>query len=212
MFGGRQDHRRTAETPDLPASAPSPGPGGSALLATASIGRRYARALLSLGLEDGRSQAYADELDKVAASGAASAELQDLWNNPAHGRPSRLASVDALAKGLQLSPVVVNLLKLLADRSRLSQVEDVARAYRALVDEKAGLVRARVTSAKPLTKAEQAKLAKSLAGLTGKQVVLEAKVDASLVGGVVADVGSTRLDGSLRTQLEGLRRKLEGRA
>jgi len=181
-------------------------------VATASIGRRYARALLSLGVEDGRYQAYADELDKVAAAASVSAQLHDLWNNPAHGRPVRAASVAALVKGLSLSPVVGNLLTLLGDRSRLSQVDGLARAYRALVDEKAGRARATVTSARELSAADRDQVTKVLAGLTGKQIVLETRVDAALIGGLVAEVGSTRLDGSLKTQLDGLRRKLEGRA
>jgi F-type H+-transporting ATPase subunit delta len=170
-----------------------------------SVARRYAKALLSLGAEDGRFEAYAEELQKVAQAFAASAELRDVAANPAYGREQRHGVVAELSRTLALSPVVANLLRLLVDRQRLVDVPDLARAYGAMVDEKVGRVRAVITAAVPLPAEVTERLGTALAAITKKRILLEAKVDKALIGGVVAQVGSTVLDGSLRTQLEGIR-------
>lgn len=174
-------------------------------MSQSSVARRYAKALMSLGLEDGRFEAYAEELQQVARAFAASAELRDLAANPAYGREQRHAVVGELARALTLSPVVLNVLRLAVDRQRLVDVPDIARVYGAFVDEQAGRVRAVVSAAVPLPAEVTERLGAALAAITHKRIVLETKVDRALLGGVVAQVGSTVLDGSLRTQLEGLR-------
>ena len=179
-------------------------------MTSSSVARRYARALLSLGLEDGRFEASADELSRVEAAFAGSAALQDLWLNPAHGREERLQVAARLEGPLGLSPAVGNLVKLLVERQRVGDLQAVAAAYRTMVDERLGRVRATVTSATALGADEAERVGRALAGLTGKQVSVETKVDPALIGGVVAQVGSTVLDGSLRTQLERLRETLQG--
>lgn len=177
-------------------------------MSTSSVSRRYARALLSVGEEDGRWDSYASELDRAAQAFLASAELRDLWLNPAHGRQARLAAVDALAGGLSLSTPVANTVRLLVERNRADDLEVVARSYRDLADEKAGRARAVVSSAVPLPADVTQRMGAALAEVTGRKIVLETKVDPTLLGGVVTQVGSTLLDGSLRTQLERLRDQL----
>jgi F-type H+-transporting ATPase subunit delta len=178
-------------------------------LASGSVAHRYATALMSLGVEDGHFERYAGELDRLRAAFDASAELRDLWLNPANDREHRMAAVDALAGPLELSPWVTNLLRILVERQRLANLADIARAYRDLVDKKSGRVQAVVTSAVPLSPELVATISAALARMSGKSIVLETKVDASLIGGVVARVGGTVLDGSLRTQLEELRHNLQ---
>lgn len=179
-------------------------------MASGSVARRYARALMDLGVADGQFEAYSDELGRLEAAFAASAELRDVWLNPAHGKDRRLAAVAGLTGPLKLSASVGNLLRLLVERQRIVDLSNIARAYRELVDEKAGRVRATVTSAAPLSADLTAKLGAALAGMTKKRIVLDTKVDPSLIGGVTAQVGSTVLDGSLKTQLEQLRESLRG--
>ncbi len=179
-------------------------------MTSSSVARRYARALLSLGIEDGRFEAYGEELSRLEAAFQESEALRELWQNPAHEREERLRAVAGLKEPLALSPLVANLLGLLVERQRAADLPLVAQAYRSMVDERVGKVRATVTSARALPPAEAARVEQALGRITGKQVSLETRVDQALVGGVVAQVGSTVFDGSVRTQLDRLRATLRG--
>jgi F-type H+-transporting ATPase subunit delta len=175
----------------------------------ASVARRYARALFSLGLEDGRYEEYGEELETVLAALEQSREAGAFLRNPGYTLQQRHNAVDALASALELSPVAVNFLRLLVDRQRVGNLGQLARAYRALVDDKVGRMRATVTSAAPLSERETKNLREAIAALTGRTIVLDAKTDPSLIGGVVTQVGPRSYDGSLRTQLERMREQLK---
>src|SRR5205814_7387855 len=97
---------------------------------------------------------------------------------------------DAVASALKLSPTVVNFLGLLVDRQRVGDLPQIARAYRQMVDEKVGRMRATITSAAPLSERETKNLRDAIAAMTGRTIVLDAKTDPSLVGGVVTQVGA----------------------
>jgi F-type H+-transporting ATPase subunit delta len=132
--------------------------------------------------------------------------------NPAYSREQRSSVVEALLKALgPVEPVLANSLRLLVDRSRLAYLPDIARLYRDMADAQAGRLRGHVTSAVPLTAEALQSLAGTLKTLTQRNVVLEARVDPKVLGGVAAQVGSTLYDGTLRTQLEQLRRELKQR-
>lgn len=174
-----------------------------------SVARRYARALLSLGLEDGRFEQYGDELEAMLEAMRTSRELGGLVANPEYTQRQRQAAVDVAAGALKLSPVTVNFLRLLVDRQRGGDLPAIGRAYRALVDQQAGRIRATVTAARPLSDGELERLREAIGRMTGRSIVLESKTDPSLIGGVVTQVGATQLDGSLRTQLERMRQDLK---
>lgn len=182
---------------------------GSVHVASGSVARRYARALMSIGVEDGQFEKYAAELGRIQQAYDVSPELRDLWLNPANDRDRRLAAIDGLAGPLELSPSVANTLRLLVERQRLADLPSIVRAYNELVDAKVGRVQATVTSAVTLPVETTAEISGALAAMTKKQIVLETKVDPSLIGGIVTRVGGTVLDGSLKTQLEELRGTLK---
>jgi F-type H+-transporting ATPase subunit delta len=178
-------------------------------LIDSSVARRYARALLSLGLEERRFEQYGDELESMVQAMKQSRELGFLLVNPGYRPEQRHAAVDAVGKALKLSPLTVNFLRLLVDRQRMGDLEQIVRVYRALVDQQAGRIRATVTSAGPLGEEDLERLRETIGRMTGRSIVLESKTDSSLIGGVVAQVGATMLDGSLRTQLERMRQELK---
>lgn len=176
----------------------------------ASVARRYARALLSLGLDDDRHEQFGEELDSIVEVLEQSREAGSFLRNPGFSAAQRHSAVDAVAKALKLSPILVSFLRLLVDRQRIGDLAQIARAYRALADAQIGRVRATVTSATPLSDQETGRLREVMAARTGRTIVLDARTDPALIGGVIAQVGSTQFDGSLRTQLERMREALKG--
>lgn len=177
-----------------------------------SIARRYARALLDVASEAGRIDAVAEQLTSIAGVFARNPELTDVIVNPAYSRGQVSAVVEAVMKAVPgLEPTLANTLRLLTDRHRLGYLPDIARLFRDMADVRAGRVRGRVTTAAPLPADALTHLQKTLQQLTQRNVILETRVDPSLLGGVSAQVGSLLYDGSLRTQLEELRRELKQR-
>lgn len=177
-----------------------------------SIARRYARALLDVASEAGRIDAVAEQLTAITGIFSQSAELTDVIVNPAYTRSQVSGVVEAVMKTVpNLEPTLANTLRLLSDRHRLGYLPDITRLFRDMADVRAGRVRGRVTTAAPLPPDALAQLQQTLQQLTQRNVILETRVDPSLLGGVSAQVGSLLYDGSLRTQLEELRRELKQR-
>ncbi|MCP3105173.1 ATP synthase F1 subunit delta [Myxococcus sp. K15C18031901] len=175
-----------------------------------SIARRYARALLDVSSEGGRVDAIAEQLSSIAEIFAKNAELADVLENPAYTRGQRASVVDGVMKLIpDLEPALANTLRLLVDRNRQGYIGDIARVFRDMADARAGRVRGNVTTAAALPADVLAQLQDTLQKLTQRNVVLQTHVDPSLLGGVSAQVGSILYDGSLRTQLEQLRRELK---
>jgi F-type H+-transporting ATPase subunit delta len=177
-----------------------------------SIARRYARALLDVATESGRSDAVAEQLTAIAGSLAQNRELEDVLFNPAYSREQRSRVLEALMGALgKVEPVLANTLRLLGERNRLGYLPDISRLFRDMADAQAGRLRGHVTSAVPLSADALKLLSEQLKTLTQRNVVLESRVDPKVLGGVAAQVGSTLYDGTLRTQLEQMRRQLKQR-
>ena len=174
-----------------------------------SISRRYAKALFDLAVEAGKVEAWTDGLVALKKAVDSSPELRELLQNPVYTREQRQGLARELARALSLDAHPAALLALLAERNRLAYLGGIADTFGRLADEKLGRVRARVTSAVPLEESAATGLAGRLAAATRGQVIVERLVDPALLGGVVAQVGSLVYDGSLRSQLEDLRRALK---
>lgn len=176
---------------------------------TGSIARRYAKALFALAVEQGRIEQWAERLDALQGAVQASGELRDVLANPVYDKEQRRAVARRLAEALELEAEPANLLFLLADRNRLDHLSGIVDTFRALADEKLGRLRAHVVSAVPLDAAAVSSISSKLAEATRAQVIVDRDVDESLLGGAVTQVGRFTYDGSLKTQLEILRRTLK---
>lgn len=176
---------------------------------TASIARRYGKALFELAEEEGRFEEIGDTLSSLSQAIRDNAELEALLCDPVGSRDAMLAVVEALGTGLELDPLLQNLLRLMAGRRRLHALADVASVYAELADRKVGRVRARVTSATELPEEILKQIRTGLERATAKQVVADRAVDPRILGGVVAQIGSTVFDGSLKAQLEDLGKQLK---
>jgi F-type H+-transporting ATPase subunit delta len=128
--------------------------------------------------------------------------------NPATPAPRKRAVVDQMLPKLGLAPVLQKTLQLLASRDRLALLPLLAEAYRSRLMDHLKVVRARVTSAVPLPADRAQQIQTQLEKLTGRTVIMTAATDANLIGGVVAQIGSTVYDGSVRSQLHKIREKL----
>jgi F-type H+-transporting ATPase subunit delta len=173
-----------------------------------SVARRYARALFGIGVDAGNYETLGREIDDLAGLLSASSELRNALENPVFKLDEKRAVLEQILPRVTPTAEVRRFILLLLDRRRLVLLPAIARAYRDLADAHAGRVRARVTSAEPLSAAAVEGVRRALAQRTGKQVIVETDVDPELIGGIVARVGDLVLDGSVRTQLADLRTKL----
>jgi F-type H+-transporting ATPase subunit delta len=174
----------------------------------AAAAKRYARALFDLATERRETEAVGRDL-ATAVAAFADATLQEHFGNPWVPVAVKRATATEVASRLGVSQLVRDFVGLLAARGRLHHIEEIGGAYRDLDDAARGRVRATVRTAVPLTEGERTTLAVRLsAPLGGKQVLLEETVDRTLLGGFVAQAGSTVLDGSLDGQLARIRERL----
>jgi len=174
-----------------------------------SIARRYAKALFSLADEQGQVEQWSTGLDALGKALASSPELRETLESPLFEKEQRRGVVAALAKSLGLTGTLADFLLLLADRTRLAYLPAIIQDFRDQADARLGRVRAKVTSAVPLAPEEAKRIAEKLAQVEKAQVIVETAVDPALLGGVIAQVGSMVYDGSVRSQLEELRRAMK---
>ena len=173
-----------------------------------AVARRYARALCALAREEGRVEEVRRELDSLCEVLEGNAELDRAVRRPLFPSAQRRRVLRSVCERLGASDTLRRFCSFLVDQRRVVELARIRDEYAELADELAGRMRARVVSASPLSEAQRERLCRALAARTGRQLELDLEVDASLLGGAVATVGSLVFDGSLRTQLEQLRANL----
>lgn len=178
-------------------------------MVTGSLARRYARAILAIGLEHKNLDKLGADLRALAGAMKTSAELVSVLTNPAIRRADRKKVLEALLGRIAAAPASRSLLLLLLDGERLGSLAAISREVDAMIEARAGRVTAEVASAQPLSAAQAAQLTATLEKLSGKKIDLVKREDPALLGGVVAKVGDVVYDGSLRTQLRALRDQLK---
>lgn len=139
-------------------------------------------------------------------------ELQILFSTPAIPIVRKRAVLAEMTPLLGLEPLPQNFLSVMLQHDRIPLLGEIVEAYESLLNERLGVVVAEITSARALEEPERQELADALRARTGQQVQMNFSLDHNLIGGVVARVGSTIYDGSVRGQLERLRAALAGEA
>jgi len=179
-------------------------------MTTRTSATRYARALLDVLLKESTAEQGAQDLVQVSALLQQFPELPRAFTNPAIPAARKRALVAALLPKLSLSAAPVGkLLLMLAERDRLVLLPDLIAVFQERLEEFQQVVRAEVTTAEPLAADRLSTLQQRLAQATGRTVKVTTKVDPAIIGGMKAQIGSTVYDGSIATQLEGFREKLE---
>jgi F-type H+-transporting ATPase subunit delta len=154
------------------------------------------------------AQAGLEQLQRFASLLKEQPDARRLLENPTMAGDRRTMLLTKIGSTLGFEKRVVNFIGILVEKGRLQLLDEIVNAYRKLLDDRMGIVRAVVTAARPLDAAQQNELATKLTERTGKKVRMEVAVDPSLIGGVVAQVGSTIYDGSVRTQLQAFKSRL----
>jgi len=171
--------------------------------------RRYARALFDVAVKEKQDL---DVIDGDLAGFHDLMKAQPLFEkvllNPAVPAPRKRAAVAAVISGVKLSPAVAKLLVLLAERDRMVLLPELLAAYRERVLDLRKVVRAEVVTAEPLSPEGAQAVEHGLAQMSGRNVQMALRVDPSIIGGVVARIGSTVYDASIATQLQKMKQRL----
>ncbi len=180
-------------------------------MTSSALASRYAGALVDVVLAP-RAQADPQQVTRELRSFEGllteSHDLQHALASPAVAPGRKKAVVARLGERLGMSRVSRNFLFVLIDHRRMDALRDVVDAFEILLDERLGFARAEVISARALDERRRETLSRTLEELTGKKIRSRFSVDPALIGGVIARIGSTVYDGSVRGQLQELGRRL----
>jgi len=170
------------------------------------VDRVYANALFEAAQEQGKLEPVGEQLSQLVEAEREVPELRELLRNPQlDPRARRAALEDVLGESDEL---LRNFLLVLSDKGRAGQLEEIAAEFERLVAEAAGIVNAELTTAVELSDDEADKLLGQIEQASGQKVEATRTVDPDLIGGIVLQVGSHRLDASVRGRLDRLRRQL----
>lgn len=169
------------------------------------VSKRYAKALFSLGQEDGQFMLYGKDLMEFTQFCQDNRDFRQVIANPIFGVEDRKKVLQIILNKSSFSGVVKNFLNLLLDKDRIGAIEVITEYYARLTDGLSNIARAEIITARPLKAKVLGKLEKSLAKLTSKKIESEVKEDKDLIGGIVVKIGDLVLDGSIRAQLGGLK-------
>lgn len=170
-------------------------------MSESNVARRYAKALVETCAEAKNHAVIGKQLESFADTYASSTELQSVLSSPVLSLEDKQAILAKLFSRYLFAPTTRNFLLVLLEAGRIAEIPAVTAAFHEAMDELSQRVRATVTSAIPMERADLARIQTALQRLTGKTVMLDARVDPSIIGGVVTEIGNVVLDGSIRTQL-----------
>jgi F-type H+-transporting ATPase subunit delta len=174
-----------------------------------AIARRYAKALLLIGKEDGEVDKYREELNGVSSLLSKEKMLEQAICNPLYAAEGRKKVLQKVIERMGLSQSIKSFLLLVFDKGRMGFISTINEFYQKLADELKGIAQATLTSAASLSDETVEKIRQALSVKIGKQIILEVKQDPSLIGGVVTHIGDLVLDGSIKTQLFSMKESLK---
>jgi len=178
-------------------------------LTTSKVSKRYAKALLSLGKEDGKYRQYGEDLRDFSSFYEQNDEFAQSVSNPVFSLEDRKKILNFVLGKTRYSETVKHFLNLLLDKNRISAVSGINAYYEKLTDEVANIARAEVITAGPLNEDARKRLEKVLEALTSRTIRMTAREDKALIGGIVVKIGDLVLDGSVKAQLKGLKESLK---
>ena len=172
--------------------------------------RVYARALYDAAKDENRVDAVREELGDFVEAQRQVPELRELLRNPQLDQRLKASALEELLGGEE--KLVRNFLMLLAEKGRAGEIEEIARDFERIVAQEQGILDVELTTAVPLSEDEAGEVIAQIEKASGRPVVATRRVDPDLIGGIVLQAGSLRLDASVRGRLDRLRNDLARRS
>ncbi len=177
----------------------------SAQNASHALTSRYAGALIELAEESGKSDKIASDLDSLSTMIKASSDLKLLISSPSISRKSQVAAINALSDKAGFDKLTTNFLGVLINNRRLGAVASIINTFKEALARKRGEITIQVETAQDLTPAQLKSLQDALTKGMKREVTIRAKVEPSILGGMIVTVGSKMIDDSVRHKLEKLK-------
>lgn len=171
---------------------------------------RYATALLAVAEERSALDAVAEDLKGLLALIEGNAGLSRLLDSPRYPGEQQAKALDAILGGFGADKITRNFVMVVTKNRRLAALAEIASTCLAELSRRRGEVRAKITVAQELTKIQQKAIVDALSGSVGDSVKLDVNLDDSLIGGMIIQIGSQMLDGSVRTKLQRLEMLMKG--
>ena len=175
-----------------------------------TVARRYAAALADVTIERREEREVQPELDQWATMIEANPQLKEVFANPTVAYDQKRKVLEDLISRSRVRDTTASFLRVLLKNQRIAQLREIAERYRQILDERGGVVAANVITARPIPEELKNSLHETLVAATGRKVRLSFTTDESIIGGMVARIGSTVFDGSVQNQLERLSESLAG--
>ena len=169
-----------------------------------TVARRYAVALADVAISRGEERKVLSELEAWASMIDANPQLEEIFSNPTIPYDQKKRVLQDLISRSRVIETTSSFLQVLLKNQRLAELSAVVERYASLLDERAGVVAAQVTTARPVPEEQKKALRDALTQLTGTTVRLDFTTDEKIIGGMVARIGSTIFDGSVESQLQRL--------
>ena len=175
-----------------------------------TVARRYASALADVVLDRSEAKEVQQELEQWNGLLQANVNLQEVFRNPTIALDQKRTVLNKLIERAKPRPTTANFLKVLLQNQRLTELSEINRKFAEILDQRAGMVAATVTTAGPVPESSRRSLRETLASLTKKKVRVDFEQDPDLIGGLVTRIGSTVYDGSVRNQLQQIKERMAG--
>ncbi len=173
-----------------------------------TVARRYATALADVVTKTGETENIKNELAAWETMVNSNSGLLDAFRSPAIQQNQKEKVLESLIEKSRPAPTTANFLRLLLRNGRLAEISQINQKFSSVLEERSGGVSAKVFSARPLADTEKQELKINLEKMTGKRISPNFEIDNNIIGGVVATIGSTVYDGSVKTQLQTLKEQL----
>jgi F-type H+-transporting ATPase subunit delta len=179
-------------------------------LSLQTVARRYATALADVAIERREEREVQSELEAWATTIESNPQLKEVFANPTIIYDHKRKVLEELISRTRVRETTASFLRVLLKNQRLSQLREATTRYGQVLDERAGVVAANVTTARPISEDLKKSLHETLAAATGRTVRVSFTTDESIIGGMVARIGSTVFDGSVQSHLDRLAEGLAG--
>ena len=177
-------------------------------MSSLTVARRYAGALADVAIANGEERAVQEELIGWEKMIDSSPMLKEVFANPTVPYEQKRRLLEELIERTKVRNTTANFFRVLLKNQRLTDLSEIIQRFAFVLDERAGVVAAEVTTARQVPEEAKRLLLDKLKSVTGREVRLTFDMDEAVIGGIVTRIGSTVYDGSVRTQLEEIRVKL----